>query len=195
MEDAACLKSHCCSPPRLEPAAPGSVAFVLDTSGSVPSSALDAVTAELEAYLRGYPATTLEVLYADAQVTGRATYTAADLPLRLEPKGGGTRFGPALSTLTEADETPACIVYLTDLRGSFPEDPPPMPVIWLVFGQPLAPPHSARSSRSRTDVASITAGSPCRRGPNLSIGGQIQRRGPTSCMALYAAINTLPSVK
>jgi predicted metal-dependent peptidase len=104
----------------------------------VPSSALDAVTAELEAYLRGYPATTLEVLYADAEVTGRAIYTAADLPLRLEPKGGGgTSFAPALATLCEADEPPACIVYLTDLRGSFPEDPPPMPVIWLVFGRPL----------------------------------------------------------
>jgi predicted metal-dependent peptidase len=89
----------------------------------------------------GYPTTTLEVLYADAEVTGNATYTAADLPLRLDPKGGGgTSFGPALATLTEADEPPACVVYLTDLDGSFPEDPPPMPVIWLVFGQPLAPP-------------------------------------------------------
>jgi predicted metal-dependent peptidase len=127
--------------PRLEPAAPGSVAFVLDTSGSVPSAALDAVTAELEAYLRGYPSTNLQVLYADAEVTGVATYTAADLPLRLEPNGGGgTHFGPALATLTEADEPPACIVYLTDLQGSFPDDPPPMPIIWLVFGQPLTPP-------------------------------------------------------
>jgi predicted metal-dependent peptidase len=127
--------------PLLESAALGSVAFVIDTSGSVPKSALDAVTAELEAYLLQYPTTTLEVLYADARVTDRASYTAADLPLRLTPiGGGGTDFRPALATLAEADEPPACVVYLTDLEGTFPEEPPPMPVIWLVFGQPLTLP-------------------------------------------------------
>ncbi|HEY6324544.1 MAG TPA: VWA-like domain-containing protein [Thermoanaerobaculia bacterium] len=91
--------------PLLEAAAPGSVAFVVDTSASIPKPALDAVTAELEAYLRQYPAATLEVLYADAAVTGRATYTAADLPLRLEPVGGGgTDFRRALTALAEADQ-------------------------------------------------------------------------------------------
>ncbi len=127
--------------PQLEAAAPGRAAFVIDTSGSVPTAALDAVTAELEAYLRQYPATALEVVYADAEVTGRAIYTAADLPLRLEPVGGGgTRFGPALAALAAGDEPPACVVYLTDLHGRFPDEPPPMPVIWLVFGQPLRTP-------------------------------------------------------
>jgi predicted metal-dependent peptidase len=129
--------------PLLEAAAPGRVAFVLDTSESVPKSALDAVTAELEAYLRQYPTITLDVLYADAEVTGRASFTAADLPLRLEPiGGGGTDFRPALAALADADDPPACIVYLTDLEGSFPVEPPPIPVIWLVFGQPLSTPRA-----------------------------------------------------
>jgi predicted metal-dependent peptidase len=129
--------------PLLEAAAPGRVGFVIDTSGSVPKSALDAVTAELEAYLRQYPTITLDVLYADAKVTGSASYTAADLPLRLEPiGGGGTDFRPALAALTDADDPPACIAYLTDLDGTFPADPPPIPTIWLVFGQPLSPPRA-----------------------------------------------------
>jgi predicted metal-dependent peptidase len=129
--------------PLLEAAAPGRVAFVLDTSESVPKSALDAVTAELEAYLRQYPTITLDVLYADAKVTGQASYTAADLPLRLEPiGGGGTDFRPALAALEDADDPPACIVYLTDLEGTFPAEPPPIPVLWLVFGQPLTPPRA-----------------------------------------------------
>jgi predicted metal-dependent peptidase len=127
--------------PLLEAAAPGRVGFVVDTSGSVPKTALDAVTAELEAYLRQYPTITLDVLYADAEVTGSACFTAADLPLRLEPiGGGGTDFRPALSALADADEQPACVVYLTDLHGRFPDEPPPIPIIWLVFGQPLRPP-------------------------------------------------------
>ncbi|HVR09257.1 MAG TPA: VWA-like domain-containing protein [Thermoanaerobaculia bacterium] len=127
--------------PLLEAAAPGRIAFVVDTSGSVPKSALDAVTAELESYLHQYPTITLDVLYADAEVTGSASFTAADLPLRLEPiGGGGTDFRPALAALADADDPPACIVYLTDLHGRFPDEPPPIPIIWLVFGQPLAAP-------------------------------------------------------
>ena len=129
--------------PLLEAAAPGRVAFVVDTSGSVPKSALDAITAELEAYLRQYPTITLDVLYADAKVTGSASYTAADLPLRLKPiGGGGTDFRPALAALADADDPPACIAYLTDLDGTFPAEPPPIPLIWLVFGQPLSTPEA-----------------------------------------------------
>jgi predicted metal-dependent peptidase len=127
--------------PVLEAAAPGKIAFVVDTSGSVPDAALKAVTSELEAYLQQYPATTLDLVYADAKVTGRASYTASDLPLRLEPiGGGGTDFRPALAELADDDLPPACAVYLTDLEGRFPDEPPPTPVIWLVFGQPLTPP-------------------------------------------------------
>lgn len=127
--------------PVLESAAPDKIAMVIDTSGSVPKDVLEAVTAELEAYLLAFPATTLEVVYADARVGGRVSLTAADVPLRLEPVGGGgTHFGPALAALADDDSPPACVVYLTDLEGRFPDEPPPMPVIWLVFGQPLAVP-------------------------------------------------------
>jgi predicted metal-dependent peptidase len=125
--------------PVLESAAPSKIAFVIDTSGSVPKAALEAVAGEIEAYLRTFPATTLEVVYADARVTGRVSLTAADLPLQLEPVGGGgTAFGPALAALADDEEPPACVVYLTDLLGRFPDEPPPMPVLWMVFGQPLA---------------------------------------------------------
>src|SRR3984893_2991621 len=127
--------------PVLEASGPRNIAFVLDTSGSVPAEALEAVSSELEAYLAQYPAVTLHVLYEDAAVTGRASYTSADLPLRLEPRGGGgTNFGPVLALLEEDDEPPACIVYFTDLVGRFPTVAPAAPVLWLVFGQPLKPP-------------------------------------------------------
>jgi predicted metal-dependent peptidase len=123
--------------PDLRAAAPDNIAFVVDTSGSVPPEALTAITAELESYLRQYTATTLTILYADAAVTGRASYTCDDLPLHLTPVGGGgTDFGPALTELAGDDPPPACVVYLTDLEGAFPNEPPSMHVIWLVFGNP-----------------------------------------------------------
>jgi predicted metal-dependent peptidase len=127
--------------PVLEGAAPDNIAFVIDTSGSVPAAALEAVASELETFLLQYPTTTLQVVYADARVTGRQSFMAADLPLRLQPRGGGgTDFEPALAELSDDDEPPACVVYLTDLAGHFPDEPPRSPVIWLVFGQPLTTP-------------------------------------------------------
>jgi predicted metal-dependent peptidase len=120
--------------PSFEAAAPGHIAFVLDTSGSIPDEALQEVTAELEHFLSLYPLTTLTVLYADTHVTGRSSYTAADLPLRLTPLGGGgTDFRPALAELEADDPPPNAIIYLTDLCGFFPIYPPSSPVIWLVY--------------------------------------------------------------
>jgi predicted metal-dependent peptidase len=129
--------------PSLEAAAPDNVAFVVDTSGSVSAVALEAVTSELEAYLLHYPSTTLRVLYADAAFQGSASFTAADLPLRLDPiGGGGTDFAPVLELLENDEQPPACVVYLTDLCGGFPAQPPSFPVLWLVFGQPLETPEA-----------------------------------------------------
>jgi predicted metal-dependent peptidase len=127
--------------PILESRAPGKIACVIDTSGSVPDQALAAVASELEAFLAQHPVTSLLVVYADTQETGRLLLTAADLPLKLEPKGGGgTDFGPVLDSLDADEDRPACIVYFTDLHGSFPDKPPSVPLLWLVFGQPHGQP-------------------------------------------------------
>lgn len=127
--------------PILESRAPARIAFVVDTSGSVPDEALAAVASELESFLVQHPTTSLLVVYADTEETGRAILTATDLPLKLEPKGGGgTRFGPVLESLDADEERPACIVYFTDLAGSFPDTPPSVPVLWMVFDKPHAQP-------------------------------------------------------
>ena len=34
--------------------------------------------------------------------------------------------------MEEFDEPPVCVVYLTDLDGSFPEKEPEYPVLWCV---------------------------------------------------------------
>jgi predicted metal-dependent peptidase len=127
--------------PTLDSRSPGRIAFVVDTSGSVPDQALAAVASELEGFLAQHPTTSLLVVYADTQETARVYLSAADLPFRLDPKGGGgTDFGPVLESL-EADDNPlACVVYFTDLHGSFPARPPSLSVLWMVFGQPHGEP-------------------------------------------------------
>jgi predicted metal-dependent peptidase len=43
--------------------------------------------------------------------------------------GGGTSFIPPFVYLEEENIRPACLVYFTDMGGSFPDDPG-FPVIW-----------------------------------------------------------------
>ncbi|MDP9121456.1 MAG: VWA-like domain-containing protein [Acidobacteriota bacterium] len=79
------------------------------------------------------------MVYADAQLTGEEV-TAAALPLRLHPVGGG---GTAFARAHFEPEPPDCLLYFTDLEGSFPRAAPPFPVLWLVFSQPASPPPEA----------------------------------------------------
>jgi predicted metal-dependent peptidase len=57
--------------------------------------------------------------------------------------GGGTDFRPVFDIIEdprkakehemeEFDEPPVCVVYLTDLDGSFPAEEPEYPVLWCV---------------------------------------------------------------
>ena len=44
--------------------------------------------------------------------------------------GGGTSFIPPFEWLEERGIRPDCLVYFTDMGGSFPQDDPGFPVIW-----------------------------------------------------------------
>jgi predicted metal-dependent peptidase len=61
-------------------------------------------------------------------------YTADDLPIVIDSRGGGgTSFEPAFEWVEEQDENPTLFVYLTDMFGSFPEYAPDYPVIWVAY--------------------------------------------------------------
>jgi predicted metal-dependent peptidase len=110
------------------------IVVAVDTSGSIDGSMLDQFAGELSGILEDFE-TTIFVLYADAAVAGCETLTREDLPLRLHPAGGGgTDFRPAFRWVEEQGKTPACLVYLTDLDGAFPEEEPSYPVLWARIG-------------------------------------------------------------
>jgi len=110
----------------------GTLVVALDTSGSVSDNQLVGFTAEISAILETYD-TTLEVIYADTKVRGQETFTKADLPLTLSPKGGGgTDFRPVFDLVEKQGMTPCCLVYLTDLCcDRFPDRSPGYPVLWV----------------------------------------------------------------
>ena len=50
---------------------------------------------------------------------------------RLKPVGGGgTSFTPVFDRIAADGLEPDCVVYLTDLYGSFPDRAPSYPVLW-----------------------------------------------------------------
>ena len=117
-------------PSRREPRIPH-MALAVDCSGSVDEHALALFCAELSALLRDWD-TTLSVLFHDTKVQSLATFGRSDLPLTLNPVGGGgTDYRPVCARIDEEQLRPACLIWFTDMQcNRFPEEPP-YPVLWI----------------------------------------------------------------
>ena len=114
----------------------GTLAVIIDTSGSIDSDALAAfwsevreVTAEIE------PERTV-VLQVDAAVQDEEHYAPSELPERIVVKGRwGTDFRPGFERLAEQGVRPAVCLYFTDMDcDRYPETEPEFSVIWVDYG-------------------------------------------------------------
>lgn len=109
------------------------ITVAVDTSGSIRPAQLAQFAAELSDMLTQYR-TRATVVYCDAAIARIEEYETDDLPLKLNPAGfGGTDFRPVFEWQDKQDETPAALIYLTDLMGSFPEHAPEYPVLWATL--------------------------------------------------------------
>jgi predicted metal-dependent peptidase len=107
------------------------VIVAIDTSGSISPAQLNAFAAEASAVLSAYK-TTIRVIYCDAKVHGEHVYQTEDLPIVLNPQGGGgTAFDPVFYYVNEHGYSPSCLIYLTDLLGPKPTSSPEYPVLWV----------------------------------------------------------------
>jgi len=114
------------------------VIAAIDVSGSI-------TTSELKEFLS-------EINQIKAQIRARVSLIACDAridpdgPWEYEPweefalpktfsGGGGTDFNPVFEWISTQDLIPDLLVYFTDAEGSFPEQQPNFPVIWLVKGR------------------------------------------------------------
>lgn len=111
------------------------IVVAVDTSGSIGQREIDQFAAELTSVLQEFQ-TTCTVLYCDSKIGKTETFTSQDLPLTLNPVGGGgTDFKPPFQWVIDQDVNPACLIYLTDLEcNSFPEEPG-YPVLWANIGK------------------------------------------------------------
>ena len=108
------------------------LAVAMDTSGSVSDEEATQFISELRAIADAYDNYTIHYMQCDTEVKFYEILTKENehnWPMHVVGRGG-TRFEPPFEKLAEEDYQPPIFVYLTDLGGSFPEQPP-YPVLWI----------------------------------------------------------------
>lgn len=120
----------------------GNLVLVMDTSGSVVDEQVQAFFSEFSEVLETYSDVTVTLLFCDTQVYFGGEFRKEDLPIDAKAQGGGgTAFAPAFRWVEEnMDTPPTCLIYMTDLEGSFPREEPDYPVLWLYDGYYKTPP-------------------------------------------------------
>ena len=108
----------------------------VDTSASIPDKDLAQFMGEVQHILQSYPHIQGQLFYMDVQAYGpyelSSQTSLADLP---PPHGGGgTSFVPLFDAIEAEEDMMArspVLVCFTDGYGTFPDDPPPYPVLWV----------------------------------------------------------------
>ena len=113
----------------------GTLAVIIDTSGSVDSEALAAFWSEVREVAAEIEPERTVVLQVDAAVQDEEHYAPAELPERIVVKGRrGTDFRPGFERLAEQGIRPAVCLYFTDMDcDRYPETEPSYDVIWCDY--------------------------------------------------------------
>lgn len=115
--------------PALHSIACGRLVVAIDTSGSIDTVLLAQFASEVQAIAAELQPSSVDVMYCDTKVHRVDTFERNE-PITMQAEGGGgTSFAPVFDAI---DESPACLIYFTDLYGSFPDVAPEYPVIWAV---------------------------------------------------------------
>lgn len=118
--------------PSLYSQAMGTFVSGIDTSGSIDDYTLQTFGAEISAVREAVTPMKMVNIYCDADVAHVDEFDQTQ-ELTFECHGGGgTDFCPVFDYVEEHDLKPACLIYLTDGYGSFPDNPPPYPVLWVM---------------------------------------------------------------
>lgn len=111
----------------------GEIVVAVDTSGSISIAELTHFFGEINKIREDTAPRQTHVIYCDAEVNAVEVYGPEDM---IEPHptgGGGTDFCPVFDYVAEKDISPKCLIYLTDMYGSFPTHAPEYPVLWATF--------------------------------------------------------------
>jgi len=107
----------------------------MDTSGSIGKRGKEILAGEAQAILDTFKVE-LYITYFDSEFQGIQKISADDVPLSLNPKGGGgTSYIPSAKYIEEQELEPDCVIYMTDGYCNSFSKPPDYPVLWLITGK------------------------------------------------------------
>ncbi|KXA90368.1 hypothetical protein AKJ61_00780 [candidate division MSBL1 archaeon SCGC-AAA259B11] len=117
------------------------VAFAVDTSGSISDDDLRDFMSEVKGALDSFPSYKVRLLACDAKVHTKVTAERSEDfdDFIDEIRGaGGTDFRPVFDELE--NEPVKALVYLTDGRGTFPDEIPHFDTLWVIDNRDVEPP-------------------------------------------------------
>jgi predicted metal-dependent peptidase len=109
------------------------VVFGSDWSGSTYGSLVERFHAEKQECLDSLQPSSLVDIGFDTRVAWEKTYHPGDQIDKTVKGGGGTDFRPFFARVAELVPAPKVVVVLTDMAGSFPDNPPEVPTIWVTW--------------------------------------------------------------
>jgi predicted metal-dependent peptidase len=125
--------------PSLHDETMGEIVVVVDDSGSINQETLNVFGAEIKAIMEDCRPSITHLIFCDAAIHSHYRLQPDDaLPLKIHG-GGGTDFNPPFKLVAEEDIEPKCLVYLTDLCGPWPSQPPSYPVMWVCVTDIVCP--------------------------------------------------------
>lgn len=125
--------------PSLQSEKLGPIVGAFDTSGSIfcHPELVQAILSEFQGVLDLCRPEMMRLIDCDTRIHQEKEFMPGESLLSFVPQGGGgTDFRPVFVAIAEMPEPPACLIFLTDLEGWFPETEPDYPVLWANFGNP-----------------------------------------------------------
>lgn len=119
--------------PRLYSEQLDSLVICIDTSGSIGQKELNEFAYHTNGVIQETNPQKVYLIYINANVCGDVEeYDRSQFPITFEARGGGgTDFRPAFDWCKEHGVTPDVLLYFTDMYGTFPNDDPGFPTLWI----------------------------------------------------------------
>lgn len=104
----------------------------IDTSGSINDDMLTQFIDEIRTIQSCYKSV-ITIMECDAKVHRTYKLQKYDKVKRDVQGGGGTDFAPVFEYIKDKSLRTDCLIFFTDLQGSFPERKPNYPVLWAYY--------------------------------------------------------------
>lgn len=117
----------------------GPLVVAIDTSGSIDDVLLSQFASEINGIVSEMQPESVHVIYVDTKVHRADEFMRGEQVVMNAAGGGGTDFCPAFDWVEKGAVNPVCMIYFTDLMGSFPSQVPDYPVLWATTEKSVAP--------------------------------------------------------